>query len=288
MLNIVFWTNCQGSSIIYTLQKYYNNLFSINSFLNYEYITNKLELPSMFKEADIFIYQNYSDKPDSIYDLKYIFDILKVGCKKICIPFLQFDAIFCYGNISPNNYKTISEDYPHGKFFYGLDLIDKQMDNVNYSNLSENEFNKIVDNIYNHLTSDNIISEETIIYYHNRSFEYLKNKILSSDIPELYDYIKDNYMKVRLFHNRNHPTGILLNEMIKHIFKILNLEYYDTTNELETKLNDWVMPILPCVNKYYNFEFNTNNCSSWYNKNILDMKTFIRYYIEDLYIKLIL
>lgn len=282
MLNIVFWTNCQGGSIIYALNKYYSNLFMINSFLNYDYIKNKLPLPQMFKEADIFIYQNYADKPDTIYDLQYIFNELKLDCKKICIPFLQFDAIFCYDNTSPHNYKTISTNFPHGKFFYGIDLIDKQMQNINYSNLSQNDTNELINNIYNNLISDNIISEETIIYYYNRSFDYLKNKILSSDIPELYNYIKDNFTKIRLFHNRNHPTGILLNELIKYVFKILNLEYFDSINELDKSLNDWVMPILPCVKKYYNIDFD-DKCSSWYNNNIIDTKTFIKYYIEDLY-----
>lgn len=267
-IKVILWTNCQGSAIKFILNKYYSNIYTIDTFLNYDYIKNKLPLPPIFKEADIFIYQNYADKPDTIYDLTYILNELKTDCKKICIPFLQFDAIYCYGSISPNNYKTISTKYPHGKFFYGIDLIDKYMqNNNNYYPL---------DQIYN-------IDDETILYYYNRSFEYLKNKILSSDVPELYDYIKDNFTKIRLFHNRNHPSGILLNELVKYIFNILNLKYIDTIDELDNLLNDWVMPILPCVRKYYNIEFD-DKCSSWYNSNIVDTKTFIKYYIEDLYL----
>ncbi len=91
--------------------------------------------------------------------------------------------------------------------------------------------------------------------------------------------------KVRLFHKPNHPTGILLNEVVKEIFKLLDLDYeYNNENItiLNNSLNDLVMPILHSVKKYYSLNFG-DECSSWYNTNIIDTNTFIYHYINDLY-----
>ena len=271
---VIIWANCQGGSVNYMLNKYYSHLFNIKSYMNYEYIRNTEKLPYDFKSTDIFIYQNYSDKPGSEYDLSYILnDVLKKECIKICIPFLQFDAIFCYDSHSPlNNYKTISKKYPFGKFFFGINIVNKY---IELNTLSSNE---IIDKCLDY----NAINEEQIKYYYNRSFEYLEKKILSSDVPELFDYIKNNFTKIRLFHNRNHPTGIMLNELIKYIFKLLQLEYEDNEENIKIldTLNDWVMPILPSVKLYYNCTFE-DICSSWYHPNIIDNKTFIEQYIKD-------
>ena len=133
------------------------------------------------------------------------------------------------------------------------------------------------------------VSEEVIQSYYNNSFAYLENKILKSDIPNIFDFIKNNFTKIRLFHNMNHPTGVLLNEVVKEIFKLLDLHYdnrYENENIdlLDNCLNDFVMPILPCVKKYYNLNF-VDECSSWYNSNIKDTKTFIYHYINDLYLQ---
>lgn len=63
------------------------------------------------------------------------------------------------------------------------------------------------------------------------------------------------------------------------------MEYIENEEDdkiLENYLNDWVMPILPSVRKYYNINF-SDNCSSWYNKNIVDTKTFVETYVKELY-----
>ena len=72
-------------------------------------------IPQEFYNADIFIYQNYSDKPNSEYDLSNILNnILPASCIKICISFLQFDATFCYNENDKQNIKTKSDDFYNG------------------------------------------------------------------------------------------------------------------------------------------------------------------------------
>jgi len=142
-----------------------------------------------------------------------------------------------------------------------------------------------IDEIIELSKQDNFINEETILYYHKRTFEFLENKCLSSDVPEIYDFIKNNFTEVRLWHNPNHPTGILLNELIKLIFLKLHLSYDDSKENIDilnNTLSDWVMPIFPCVSKYYKFKFDTTICSSRYHKNIIDYNTYLETYIHYL------
>jgi hypothetical protein len=285
--NIIIWANCQGSSIKNMFNKYYSELFNVEHFVNYELLKQTTTIPDKFKQADIFIYQNYSDRPDCPFDLTNLLtNILKPQCITVSIPFLQFEALYCYDSNNPKNSKTINNSFPHGKFFCGIGLINDQFDNsIDYLNMSDTEKTDKITKITNLLMSDNAVSEETILHYYNRSFEYLEKKILSSNVPELFDFIKYNFTTKNLFHNRYHPSGLLLNELIKHIFKYLNLHYDDCDENvyiLNKTLNNWVMPLLPCVKKYYNCSFD-DVCSSWYNSNITDSTTFIQQYITDLY-----
>jgi hypothetical protein len=281
--NLVIFANCFGSQLKYMLEKYYGDIYNIYYHVNYDIINNNKDLPSDFLNADYFLYQNYSDKPDSIYDLKNILNkILKPECIKLCFPTLHAcNLIFAYDiKCDENNKYTISEEYPFGKFFFGIKPL------IDLCNKYKNEYSNkklLIDKIIEDCLKDNFISEEEIIYYKNRTFEFLQNKILSSDVPELYDFIKNNYIKQRLWHNPNHPTGILIQELDTLIFRKLNLEVnFDEVDmfKLENSLSDWVMPIFPCVKKYYNFEFDCNKCSSWYNKEILDLESYVMSYIS--------
>ena len=282
---LVILANCQGNPLNYMLNKYYSNIYHIKSYTNYEYIRKNLDLPLDIKYADVFLYQNYSNN-DEKYDLKNLLEnILKKECIKFCFPSLHScNLIFCYDVAEPNNYKTITKEKPHGEFFFGISSI---IDELKKNEINENKKNDIIEKIINSSNNNDFISKETIIYYNKRTFEFLENKCLSSDVPEIYNFIKNNFTKIRLWHNPNHPTGILLNELIKLIFLKLGLEYFENEENLQNLnncLSDWVMPIFPCVTKYYNFEFDTYKCSSWYNKNIVDSKTYINEYLSEIYL----
>ena len=270
---VVILANCQGGSLAFMIQKYYSHLYDVKCISNYEYIQQNLDLPEDIKDADIFLYQNYSNT-DEKYNLKIILDHkLKKECVKISFPTLHScHLLFCYDTSAPNNYKTITTETPHGEFFFGISPI---INILNTSNIHE---------IIESSKQDNFISEETILYHHNRTFEFLENKCLTSDVPELYEFIKNNFTEIRLWHNPNHPTGILFNELIKLIFSKLQLDYIENEeniNILDNMLSDWVMPIFPCVSNYYKFKFDTN-CSSWYDKTIVDYDTYLETYIKHL------
>jgi len=288
---VTIWANCQGGVIYYMLNKYYGDNFEIRIYLNYEIIKNKELIPDFFIDTDIFIYQNYSDKPGSIYDLSNILNnILKKDCIKICIPFLQSDLLFPFDHNNLANQKTINEKFPHGKFFYGISIIEKFFNiNDNLHLLDDNEKNIMIDQIIDKILDVNCIEPDNIKNYYDRNFDFFEKKILNSDVPELYNFIKNNFTNIRLFHNRNHPTGILLNQLIKLIFNLLKLSY-DEKSEcniqfLEKSLKDWVVPILPSVRKHYNITYENidDKCSSVWNKDIIDTRTYLKQYILDMY-----
>jgi len=287
MKKLIFWANCQAGSIHFALNKYYPNAYDIYHFANYQYIRNKKTLPTEFLDADVFIYQNYAYCDDPTYELKNILNnILKPTCIKICIPFLQCDALFCYKPDSPRNHKTITAEFPHGKFFTGVEYIEREL------NIPGNK-PEVFSRAYYALIDENAISRETINQYYDRNFEYFRSKILESDVPELYEFIQSNFHKFRLFHNRNHPTGILMNELVKGVFRSLSLTYpnQDTKTNIDVfnyhlNLNDWVMPILPCVQQYHGLEFDCATCSSKYHPNISDIDSFTRAYVDAFYVQL--
>ena len=286
---VIIWANCQGWPIKDMLNKYYNDNYDVKHFMNYEYIYSNKMIPDEFKDADIFIYQNYSEKQNDTYKLSTILThVLKPTCRKICIPSLRGEFLFCYTNTPLHDLKnnnTKNHQMPYGKFCYGIDYIDIEFQDINYADYNDCDKRQLTDHIYNKIMNPNLLSIFTICTYFNKNIEFLRNKIINSDVPELFDFIIMNFKQIRLFHNTNHPTGVLLSFMVEKVFQLLSLDYpnrEDNIRVLDNSLSDWVMPILPSVSKYYSFTFE-EKCSSWYHVDIYNTHDFITKYINDLY-----
>ena len=282
MKRIIFWTNCQGDAIKNIIKKYHSDKFIVKSYYNFVHFKKNKPIPcSAFSKADIFIYQRYSSKKhDCKYDIDNILkNILKPECIKVCIPFLYFEAMFSYNT----DFSLINKK--NKKFFYGIDFIDNKMMSLDITLFTEDDKNNLIESIYSEFISDDAIPESQIKYYYDKSFGFLKYKIMNSDMPNLMEFIKDNFKKTRLWSNPNHPTGKLLIELVKSTLTILNLEYVeideDTLN-LHDQFNDWTMPLFPCVKKYYGMEFE-DYCSSSEDVSIINNKTFITKYINDIF-----
>ena len=281
---IVIWANCQGDSINSMLNKYYLNKFNIYSYSNYDYMKNKIKLPDFMCKCDIFIYQNYAEKNDE-YDLNNILNnIIPPNAIKICFPTLHRNYLqFPFDVFSPENNKTISNKNPHGKFFYGIGVIKDLINEENNKNIKNKE--EIKKYVIESIENKEFIKKNIMENYENNTIEFLKLKALNSDIPNIYDFIINNYKHIRLYHNPNHPNGILLNELCKEIFKKLNLELpneMENIKILDNLLKDWKMPIFLSVVEYYNMKNVDNECSSFYHDDIYDIKTYIYKYIDFL------
>ena len=281
--NIIIWANCQGGCIGYMLTKYYSSNYNVYYLINYDYINNNIILPEYFYKCDIFLYQNYSKTDNEYFNLETILNKLPKDSLKISFPTLHRNYLqFCYDVNSPENIKSITSDKPHGEFFYGIGNIRKKVLTLKSQNISDDIIETI---ILNEIKNNDFICEEQIKRYENETLQFLENKALSSDIPEILYFIKDNYKKIRLFHNPNHPNGILLNELCKNIFNKLQLNYVNESNNidfLDKSLKDWKMPIFNSIIKYYDLIDIDNKSYCNVDNTIVNIDTYIKNYIHFL------
>ena len=284
MKTVIIWANCQGGCIGSMLQKYYSDIYTVEYYANYEYMQKKLDLPDCFKKCDVFLYQNYSEREDEYCMQNILNNVLPQKSIKIAFPTLHRNNLqFCYEFNSPENIQSISTLFPHGQFFYGIQPIRDIVIKLKNEGMNvEDVIMKTVDAI----NKPDFITDEQIEYHENTSLDFLKTKVLSSDIPEIYEFIIDNYKRIRLWHNPSHPNGILLNELCKDIFNKLELNYPNEKENiviLDKGLNDWVMPIFKSICNKYNIENIDNNCSSTWHDDIIDELSYITKYVQYLY-----
>lgn len=281
--NIVIWANCQGSAISLMLNKYFSNEFNVHLFANYEYIKNNIKLPEFMYKCNIFLYQNYSSNKEG-YDLEFIINnVLSNDTIKISFPTLHRNYLqFPFECDSPENKNTITKSLPHGEFFFGIMNVKNAVSELRLKGLTNDEIKK---KILSKIDENNFIELNDIKEYEKKSLDFLKLKAETSDIPNIYNYIIDNYKKIRLFHNPNHPNGFLLNELCKEIFNKLNL-HYPIENEniqmLDKCLRDWKMPIFNSVTNYYKIDNIDNECCSMYHDDIYDKYSYINKYVDFL------
>ena len=279
--NVIIWANCQGGPLGYMLNKYYKDIFEIHYFSNYEYIRDNKDIPEIFYKCDIFLYQNYSNEDEKFCIQNILNNIIPINSIKLSFPTLHRNSLqFCYDVNSPENINTISSLKPHGDFFYGIENIRNIVKTLNEEGI--NEYDKVLEKTLEFINKEDFIPNSQIIYHEKSSLDFLKSKALTSDIPNIYNFIINNYKRIRLWHNPNHPNGVLLNELIKEIFLKLGFNYPNEEENilfLDTSLKDWKMPIFKSVCNYYNITNIDNECSSIWHDDIFDDLSYIKKYL---------
>lgn len=285
---VVVWANCQGEPLANALRSMHPESFNVHCFMNYEFIKNGLELPAFMKSADLFLYQNYRPKEISLYDLDWIArNILPAHCLKISFPTLHSMPLqFCHDYHEPNNNKTQGPGFPHGEFFFGIKpLADYFVDLVKDSTTKEERILRVPEAVEHALATD-FISVSDVGYHKEKSLGFLREKSLKSDTPGIYDYVLDNYRSTRLWHNPNHPNGILLNELCRQVFEAIGLHYNPNPTFLsyiDEYLKDWVIPILPSVQAAIGLEAGSY-CESKYHPEIDSTEAYLSKYLRCLYV----
>jgi hypothetical protein len=287
--NIIIWANCQGGVLGTMLNKYYIDMFDIHYFANYEYIRESKPLPEIFNKCDIFLFQNYLNKDETYCMENIINNIIPINSINISFPTLHRNYLqFCYDNFSPENENTICPEKPHGDFFYGIQNIRDIVKKLKDAGLKEDD---IIEKTLEAVNEVDFIPNEQIIKYENETIDFLKTKAFTSDIPNIYYFIINNYKRIRLYHNPNHPNGILLNELCKEIFIKLGLNYPDENENiifLENSLKDWKMPIFKSICNYYNIIEVDNECFASVHSDIFDEISYIKKYVSFLYKNIII
>lgn len=169
--------------------------------------------------------------------------------------------------------------------FYGINFIDNKINGLDIKNYTDVDKENLIESLYQYFNSENIIPEEDIKYYYDRSFEYLEKKIMGSDLPFLLDFIKTNFNKTRLWYNPNHPTGELMKELVRGAFEMLDLEFHYDDNDYNlffNAYNDWSLPIPYSVKKHYDMLID-DKCSALGNTVVVDTRSFISEYIKSMH-----
>ncbi len=86
-----------------------------------------------------------------------------------------------------------------------------------------------------------------------RDMEKLFQRNKNWDI-KIADFIKNNYKKLPLFVDPDHPSKYLMHEIGKRIAEILNLNDIDQHLEYESCLGI-PTPVIPCVRKFFGLDF---------------------------------
>lgn len=193
------------------------------------------------------------------------------------LPFL-FDEIVVYNYLLPGYIKNTMTYYDNddlekiksadiliaqnvinlrGKEFIGIDHIKNiikpeciliKIPHYTFTGYFLDFDNQATIDIYNYGNYENIMNNI------DRSLQKIKNLDEKSDI-KCYDFIKDNYKKMRLFHAKIYPTYHLFHFMAQEICKLLGFNsnigkaysaYANPKNEI----------IFPNVKKYLGLEFN--------------------------------
>lgn len=247
----ILYGNCQMNAVTYYLKVNYPHLYEYHMYWNYVLLKNPSELPlDLFKKADLFIYQPL--KGHGIADTAYIkANYISKKCKCISFPYIYFNGYFPDYVHDINYARTVSKQYPSGIFYTGHQKIIDFICNGDSPN-------KIVEKCM----SPELFSEEYIRQNYQKTIRILREHEIDTDV-KIASFIESNYKKARLFHTINHPTNIILKEVLKQIISILK---WDSTTVDNNPLFDheilkeggFTDIIYPSVSQNLGLEFDTS------------------------------
>jgi hypothetical protein len=214
MKKYYIYGNCQARILSLALNessKWRNEFELAKDILGIHLIKKKdiLELHSMLKDIDLFIYQNVTNSFDERLTTEYIKTILKPSCQLISFPsayFKGYNPEIVY--IKDRRGQKIASPTGGYDFFilhaYLTNTIDTEKLSKNY--YKNNFLNNFFLNNYFQVTINELMKRE-----------------IGLDI-KLSSFIKKNWTSCQLFHTVNHPTNKTIFYIVDQILKHVNLE----------------------------------------------------------------
>lgn len=254
----IFHGNCQMEVIKNVLleSRSFNEVFSVYQIPMIH--VNKAKFINEFalKACDLFVHHEISVNNKHSYYLsdEYILQNLNQDADRITVPNLNgLGRAFFPSLFRPNiNNRPIGNS--DGANQYGLfpaaDEVILKGIGAGWS----------VEEIIEHIKSDNVFDKGAIIDNFNEQITYYKGREKAWDI-KIIDYILEHYKKEKMFYDLAHPTGIVMNKIISGILDRLGLESADMLcdDELSTKYNmqDFETVIYPAVKRALELEYDT-------------------------------
>ena len=204
---ILILANCQHNSIRENIILYLNNnQYEVSSFYHTQLLINKKMMISLCDEADIIISQLFSNKFD-FFESKNMKHIYKNKC--IIVPNLYFrgyhpDLVYI-GNENDRLRSSLG-DYHSAIIFLAFTRKLPVSDAINL------------------FRSKDLYKSSKLTEVYKTSLMQLKEKEKYCDII-ISDFINDNFRQKALFYTVNHPSSLLIAELIKRILQFLDIKY---------------------------------------------------------------
>lgn len=271
----VVFGNCQTEDIMRVLNTcpdFVNKYVLVKTPFVHEFTKYYLEFETCFlKTIDLFIFHHVS--ADNAYSVKlstdYLKSLLSPSCNILCIPNCYFTGYF--PGLIPSPRKALNGS----RYHYNGGVIPttcSYLQNLFKEGYTDEEIYYII--MHDNFIPSNIIQDNLV-----STISELERREVFCDII-ISDYIRDNYSHNLLFHTENHPTLILIAELVK---RILNKIGYSNISIDITKLperNGYQLPIYPCVKFVLNLTFKLPTSYSIcepLNEKPLDMLSYIKF-----------
>lgn len=197
----------------------------------------------VLKNVDLWIHEDIQDKNGYGYGLSdnFLKSYIKKSAVEIIIPHLfgLGKLLFPYSGINKNNEALSNNADENGMFPHSDHLIDMCV---------ERGFS--VEKIIEYCMNENAMSEKEVTENFKLYMDKIRIREEKWDI-KIYDFIKNNYKKRKLFFDIGHPTNIIFEYITKRILDILKID-----NDIATDVQlDWhEVPVYPTVKKFLQLE----------------------------------
>ncbi len=267
----MIWGNCHVEYIKEYL-KYNTDFNKIYSFYDMReiWVIKKEDISrDIFSYCDLLIYQPIQkfNMFGEEFSSDHIISLLPETAHKISVPNLFGLPKFLYMQYDKNKLTKIDNVFVS----YG----DKNIDSWIKAGIS-------IETMIKKIEFDEIYKDYEIHEAFNKFKKKLVHREKEWDI-KISDYILYNYKKIKLFLDPFHPSKILLNEISKRLLKYMKF----TTEDYDINYEDYgfEMIVYPCVKKhlgivYDDSDIKNDNQSSKLKKSYMDLKEYIREYVE--------
>lgn len=236
--------NCQSRALADTLRKSneFSDYYEHNPLKAVQTITkeNISLAQNIFQNSDLLIHQIIKDGyAISELSTTELMKKRKKDSKSFTFPSLYFNAYF-----------------PHLDGFRGkksiLNLVHDFIIMYSYTKgLSEQQVLDLINNEY-------LYPKKTSINLLNSSLKRLKNREIGLDIS-ISTFIENNYKKIKLFNQFNHPKGIVFDNIANQVFDLLSIKRIEESTLSRTHLDARIAtPIYRSTYKNLELTFDEN------------------------------
>lgn len=205
-------------------------------------ILNDYELDHIFYKTDILVKKTFDD--DQLKKISEA-DVLIIQYIKKDRGMLKHTYII--DNLIKEDAKfLLVPHYTFSGYFYDNNLIDNVIDNSDNIK-SSSDIDKLIESNYN-------FEKDNVIDYLNSELEHIRELDMLGDL-NLFDFVKDNYKKYRLFQNRPHPNNLFISEMTNQILLLLGYDRLQGEINNNILVSNHVGIIFDDVREILNLEF---------------------------------